>query len=291
MTHRTTDPTRPYRAEQPSSATRLADDPAAPRLWLLPEHAVPRFAAETGGLRLLTADERARHARLPTEGARRRYLGARLLSRHALSAATGLPPEQWRFRPGPFGRPEPQPAADGIRFNLAHTDGLIACVVTRGGTCGVDVERAPASPEAVAHLARRFAAPEQAELAALTEAERRARFSELWVLKEAYLKALGTGLTRPLSGFTFTGPRPRPYANPQPYARRPQPYTHPYPYPSAAPDDRVTVDDPELAPGECDRWRFDLLHPGPDHVLAVAAADGRPGAPHCTDLFDLPAGL
>ncbi|BBB00139.1 putative phosphopantetheinyl transferase PfaE [Actinacidiphila reveromycinica] len=318
MTPQTTRPTCPTRRPRPGAAPAPDADVPRIRLWLLPERAVPRFAAEVGGLRLLTAEERARHARLPTAGARRRYLGARLLSRHALSADTGLPPERWRFRRGPFGRPEPEPAADGVRFNLSHTDGLIACVVTRDRACGVDVERAPASPEAVGHLARRFSAAERAELAALEPAPRQARFSELWVLKESYLKALGTGLTRDLASFSFAGPHPgpgRPAARPDRTAGAdpaldpdPAGTADPDPDPVRTPDPardrgtalapvtvrpagRITVDDPERAPGECDRWRFDLLHPGPDHVLAVAAADGRPAALHCTVLPDLPAGL
>ncbi|WP_333767291.1 4'-phosphopantetheinyl transferase family protein [Streptomyces sp. IBSBF 2435] len=264
------------------ATTPEGPDPDPTRLWLLPEHAVARFAVEVGGLRLLTAEERARHARLPTAGARRRYLGARLLSRHALSADTGLPPGDWRFRRGVDGRPEPEPAAGGLRFNLSHTAGLIACVVTRNRACGVDVERTPAAPEAVGALGRRLAAAERAELAALGPAERRGRLSELWVLKEAYLKALGTGLTRDLAGFSFA---PSGAAGCTSSDHGPGDRT------TIRPAGRITVDDPEQAPGECDRWCFDLLHPGPDHVLAVAAVDGRPGALHCTDLSDLPAGL
>lgn len=104
-------------------------------LWLLPEHAVDRFATALGGTRLLTAPERAGLERRLTAGARRRYLGARLLCRYALSARTGRPPDRWRFRTGEFGRPEPEPE-EGVRFNLSHTEGLIACVVTQGAAAG-----------------------------------------------------------------------------------------------------------------------------------------------------------
>lgn len=227
-------------------------------LWLLPEHAVKRFAARLNGLRLLTAEERGRLDRLPTVGARRRYLGARLLCRYALSARTGRPLDGWRFRRGGYGRPEPEPAYDGVRFNLSHTDGLIACVVTQGRACGVDVERTPAS--AAGRLTRHFAAAEQAELAALAPGGRAARVSELWVLKEAYLKALGTGLHRSLAGFSF---------------------------PPRTPQGRIRVDDPERPPQASARWWFDLLHPGPGHILAVAAEDGHPGALRRIDLSDV----
>ncbi|MET9427802.1 MULTISPECIES: 4'-phosphopantetheinyl transferase superfamily protein [unclassified Streptomyces] len=228
-------------------------------LWLLPECAVGRFADELGGLRLLTEEERARLRRLRGDGVRRRYLGARLLSRYALSDRTGRPVGQWQFRQGPFGRPEPEPDCDGVRFNLSHTEGLITCLVTPGGRAGgVDVERTPASAEAVRHLERHFAPAERAELAALDPAARADRLSELWVLKEAYLKALGTGMTRALDGFSFT---------------------------ARGSGHRIAVNDPGQPPGADSRWWFDLLRPGPGHVLAIAAEGGSPITLHRTDLF------
>jgi 4'-phosphopantetheinyl transferase len=234
-------------------------DPDLTSLFLLPEGSIERFAARFGGLSLLTAEERARYRRLPAPGTRRRYLGARVLSRYALSARTGRPVDEWTFRTGRYGRPEARPEGDGMRFNLSHTKGLIVCAVTQGRSCGVDVERKQVSAEAVAHVSRHVAADERAQLAALPPAARSTRFSELWVLKEAYLKAMGTGLQRSLSGFCF---------------------------PIASASEAIRVQDSEH-PAASARWRFDLIHPGPQHVLAVAVEDGRGGSLRITDLSDL----
>ncbi|BBC32403.1 hypothetical protein SGFS_036970 [Streptomyces graminofaciens] len=228
-------------------------------LWLLPERAVDSFADALGGTRLLTAEEQVGLDRRLTLGARRRYLGARLLCRYALTARTGRPLDHWRFTTGGHGRPEPEPAHDGVRFNLSHSAGLIACVVTRGRGCGVDVESTPASAELTAHVARRLAPAERAELFDAAPGARGALASELWVLKEAYLKGLGTGLTRDLGSFAV--------------AHRA--------------GDRITVRDPLGPPGADARWWFDLLRPGPGHVLAVATEHGRPGGLRRTDLADL----
>lgn len=229
------------------------------RLWLLPERAVDSFASALGGTRLLSAEERAGLDRRLTPGARRRHLGARLLCRYALTARTGRPLDRWRFTAGAHGRPEPEPDHDGVRFNLSHCPGLIACVVTRGGGCGVDVETTPAAPELTAHLARRLAPAERAELAGAAPGARGALASELWVLKEAYLKGLGTGLTRDLGSFAVD--------------RRA--------------GGRIAVRDPQGPPGADARWRFDLIFPGPGHVVAVATEHGRPGGLRRTDLADL----
>lgn len=227
-------------------------------LWLLPEGAVDGFVERMGGERLLTEDERARMARMLTRGQRRQFLAGRLLCRHALSARTGHPPDGWRFPTTPYGRPEPRPARYGVRFSVSHTDGLVACAVTDGRACGVDVEHQPLSPEAAAHVAGFFAPVERAELAALPRAERVDRTRELWVLKEAYLKGLGTGMRRSLDGFSF--------------ARR-----------TAA---RITVHDPQQPRTSGHGWWFELLRPTPRHSLALAVEGGRPGVVRRVDLTD-----
>ncbi|MGI5375541.1 4'-phosphopantetheinyl transferase family protein [Streptomyces sp. CA-251387] len=231
-------------------------------LWLLPEQVVDGFVERLGGERLLTAEERARLDRMLTERQRRQFLAGRLLCRHALSARTGHPPDGWRFPTTPHGRPEPRPGRYGVRFSVSHTDGLVACAVTDGRACGVDVEHQPLSLESAAHVAAFFAPAERAELAALPRAERLDRTRELWVLKEAYLKGLGTGMRRNLDGFSF--------------ASR-----------TAA---RITVHDPQQPPATGSGWWFELLRPTSRHTLALAVRGGRPGEVRRFDLAD-PTGL
>ncbi|MEV5438967.1 4'-phosphopantetheinyl transferase superfamily protein [Streptomyces sp. NPDC052682] len=217
-------------------------------LWLLPEPAADAFTARLGGPALLSAEEQAEWARKRTGAARRRYLAARLLARHALTAASGWPLSAWRFRRTEHGRPEPEPGGHGLRFNLSHTDGLIACVVTgHGRACGVDVERSPAGPDAVTYLPPHFAAEERADLAAAGPDQRADRVAAYWVLKEAYAKALGTGLRSALSTYAFTG----------------------------LADGLIRLRDGGR-PASGGRWQFDLIRPGPGHVLAVAAEHAAP---------------
>jgi 4'-phosphopantetheinyl transferase len=220
-------------------------------LWLLPESAAEAFVARLGGGALLTDAERARCERPLAPPARLRRTAALLLARHALSARSGHAPGVWRFATTPDGRPEPvTPPGSGLRFNLSHTEGLIACVVTGGGrACGVDAEAAHASPDAVRHLPQHFAERERTELAELAavagERARAARVAAYWVLKEAYLKALGTGLRRELSSVAFAG------------------LTGP----------RITVRDARRPTGA---WQFDLIRPTRGHVVAVATEHTGP---------------
>ncbi|WP_105968934.1 4'-phosphopantetheinyl transferase family protein [Streptomyces geranii] len=229
-------------------------------LWLLPDSAADAFIARTGGPALLDPAERARCERVLAPRERRRRLAARLLARHALSSRTGRPLNSWRFHTTSDGRPEPEPSTDHrLRFNLSHTDGLTACVVTDGGrTCGVDAERSPAGADAVAHLPRFFADRERTELATVPDADRPGHIAAYWVLKEAYLKALGTGLRRDLSTIAFTG----------------------------LTGGHIRLYDTDQPQPADDRWQFDLIHPSPGHVVAVAAEGGAPGGLFTTTLGD-----
>jgi 4'-phosphopantetheinyl transferase len=98
------------------------------------------------------------------------------------------------LRIGPHGRPEL--AVAGPHFNLSHSDGLVVCVVSAQSPCGVDVQRQPVPDlaDSAGHLY--LSAAELDELATLPDRLRELRALQLWTLKEAYLKARGTGFSR-----------------------------------------------------------------------------------------------
>ena len=119
------------------------------------------------------------------------------------------------------GRPEilDRPAGvPDLRFNLSHTDGLIACAVTIGREVGVDVEHV--GRRLTHDIAGRFFAPrEVADLKSLPVAEQPRVFFDYWTLKEAYIKARGFGLALPLGDFAFR-PRAAGARRPSPSSRR-----------------------------------------------------------------------
>ncbi len=74
---------------------------------------------------------------------RRAFLLTRALVRTTLSRYAAVGPADWTFVANVHGRPEilDRPAGvPDLRFNMSHTDGLIACAVTIGREVGVDVE-------------------------------------------------------------------------------------------------------------------------------------------------------
>ncbi|MBO0826640.1 MAG: 4'-phosphopantetheinyl transferase superfamily protein [Streptosporangiales bacterium] len=156
--------------------------------------------------RVLSADERDRLPAFRVEADRLGYLAAHGLVRHALSArAPSVAPGAWTFRTGPRGRPEvDEPEAHrGLRFNLSHTHGTVACVVTDGIPCGIDVERSDAAADVDLLAGGVLSAAERGRLDGLAGAARRAEFFRYWTLKEAYAKARGDGVVLPLSACEF----------------------------------------------------------------------------------------
>jgi 4'-phosphopantetheinyl transferase len=163
-------------------------------VWLARPDPVRYGAAQ---LALLDATEQDRYRRLRYPDDRRLFLTAHVLVRRALSLYTVVDPAAWRFASHAHGRPElAAPALPvNLRFNLSHTAGLAACVVSVDEACGVDVERVTARRNLPGIAARVFAPPERRDLEARGDGRDYVdRFYTYWTLREAWSKALGTGL-------------------------------------------------------------------------------------------------
>ncbi|MCH5209275.1 MAG: 4'-phosphopantetheinyl transferase superfamily protein [Oscillospiraceae bacterium] len=94
----------------------------------------------------------------------------------------------------------------GVYFNISHADGISAVVVSEN-ECGIDCE--PVRKYNPKVVRRVCSEAEQAMLRAASESERDRLFFRLWTLKEAYVKALGKGLSFPMrkAVFLFDGDR------------------------------------------------------------------------------------
>jgi 4'-phosphopantetheinyl transferase len=185
------------------------DSTTALRLWLV-------TAGERDTLQdapsVLDTDEKRRAPACHRAGDRRRYMSAHTFLRQVLGACLGVTPrevllirERCPMCGGPHGRPV---VANGaVHFSLGYSGEL--CLVAVANTpVGVDMERIP-PPELAARLGSELHPREALELLALPAQSRPLAFARAWVRKEAYLKGLGTGLTRGLSvDHVGTGPVP-----------------------------------------------------------------------------------
>ncbi|MCL2669677.1 MAG: 4'-phosphopantetheinyl transferase superfamily protein [Syntrophaceae bacterium] len=174
-------------------------------LWVATTDSWADPAAESEALAVLGPEERTRweRRRLPEE--RRLFAVSHWLVRQTLSRYGGRPPEAWRFTVNDHGKPRIDPALahPELTFSLAHTRGLAVCAVAWGHELGVDVERTDRVADAPKLVNRFFAATEARSLKMLSRKTLQERFFLYWTLKEATLKALGTGLSLPLDRIAF----------------------------------------------------------------------------------------
>jgi 4'-phosphopantetheinyl transferase len=188
-----------------------AQAPPGLSLWLL--NVVEETDAATAlAPRLLDEAEQKRAAAFYRDKDSRSYTSAHVALRLLLGERLQMPPEAVRFVREtcptcgePHGRPAV--AGGGLHFSLSHS-GALALIGTAPVTVGVDVEETPTLKVAT-DTARMLHADETAELDALAGDARAEGFGRVWTRKEAYLKALGTGLSRsPALDYMGTGPVP-----------------------------------------------------------------------------------
>ena len=153
---------------------------------------------------VLSADEWARADRFLFEKHRAHFVAARGCLRAILAKYMECKPGELAFFYGEHGKPALASPWDKsqLRFNLSHSAGLALIAVSRCCEIGVDVEHLSRNIDQMKDIARRFFAPGEYErLCALPQEEQRRAFFHCWTRKEAYLKAVGTGLAQSLKNF------------------------------------------------------------------------------------------
>lgn len=183
-----------------------------------------------------------RYERYRHDADRHMFLLGRVMARSMVSAAAGWTPTAWQWQEGPHGRPEIAAPPTDLRFNLAHSAGIVVCALANGHDVGIDLEdleRPPIDPD----LVRRYCAPAEADdIEAQGPDGWRDRFLHYWTLKEAYLKARGLGISVHLADICFT-----------------------------LDGDRARIAFLGSLAGSDDQWTFRIGRLTPRHLMAVAA--------------------
>jgi 4'-phosphopantetheinyl transferase len=140
----------------------------------------------------LNAAELAKVARLVSPQGRARQVAIRGCLRSILSRYLDIDPAQVEFEFGDYGKPfVPQ---SQLEFNLSHAHNLGVCAVCLSSPVGIDIEYVrPIEAEQL--VDRFFSDIEKVSFQRLPESERLSGFFSAWTQKEAYLKAIGTGLS------------------------------------------------------------------------------------------------
>ena len=150
---------------------------------------------------VLSGDElqRSRRFRFPVDC--RRFVMARANLRWILASYLQVAAQTLVFDYSEYGKPTLSGPQSEMRFNISRSGerALIAC--TQGREVGVDVEKERQDIE-IDDLAKRFfTTSENANLQAFPLPDRYQAFLRFWTCKEAFVKAVGRGLSLGLDKF------------------------------------------------------------------------------------------
>lgn len=163
----------------------------------------PDERREADALTSLDRDELDRWHRYRHPRPRRQFVLCRAVLRKVLCERLRCANEDLRFVALEHGKPGAVVRDEQVRasFNVSHggNHGLVA--VAPCGRLGVDVEERTRRHDPDGHIRKVFAPHEREALAAARGACKTRMFFRLWTLKEAVIKALGTGFSLDTSTF------------------------------------------------------------------------------------------
>ena len=147
--------------------------------------------------RSLSVDERARAQQLRTAELRDRYVADHGWRRRLLADRLGCAPAEVAYTVSAHGKDEP--AGGRPRFSASRSGGAALYAVSDEADLGVDVEEIDDGADLAAVVRRLFSPAERAAWESTPPAARLAAGYACWTRKEAYVKAVGTGLVFPLT--------------------------------------------------------------------------------------------
>ncbi|MFW8565891.1 4'-phosphopantetheinyl transferase family protein [Orrella sp. 11846] len=160
-------------------------------------------------LRYLDREERVRWESLSNELLRHRYLISHSLIRTTLTHYAQqhlnlvIDPQSIQLAKQPKGKPIiAAPAAlQSVSFSLTHTHDLAAVAVSASGPVGLDAEWLHRQGPSIAVAKRFFTLQEYEDIRSAPQAQQHQRLLTYWTLKEAYVKAVGTGISSSFKKF------------------------------------------------------------------------------------------
>ena len=175
------------------------------QFWHAKSSTHDRGSLEKRCLAWLSEDEKSRMQAFKVISSQNQYLVGKGMARWLLSSDKSRLNELV-FEIEAHGKPfVSNPESSRKPFNLSHTDGLVGCLIGCQSHLQVGVDVEGLDRRTSTELANRyFAAPEIAHLERVQDpVAKKKLFLKIWTLKEAFIKAIGTGLRTPLSDFAF----------------------------------------------------------------------------------------
>ncbi len=169
----------------------------AVQVWCVPllvsEELVAKYA------QCLAEDEQHRAARFRFEADRRKFVVARGAMRHLLSERLGCRAIALTFDYGKHGKPKTTVSSTkgrNFHFNLSHSGEMALCALGGDRTVGIDIEKVRPIQRLESIMERCLVETEKAKVISQPVDQQAHDFLQYWTCKEAYLKAIGVGLSQ-----------------------------------------------------------------------------------------------
>jgi 4'-phosphopantetheinyl transferase len=140
-----------------------------------------------------------------------RFVFAHAVLRDVLSRYLARPPGDIQFGKNSFGKPFLDQTNGGrmLEFNLSHAGGLVLVGVCESGRVGIDVEEIRPMDDLSSIAESHYTPQECAFIFGQAQEDQLRAFLRCWTRKEAYVKALGKGLSIRLNSLeTHIQPEP-----------------------------------------------------------------------------------
>jgi 4'-phosphopantetheinyl transferase len=152
---------------------------------------------------VLSEDEKQRAARFHFDKDRNHFVVARGILRQLLSRYIDVEPQKIIFSYSEHGKPFVDQQYN-LQFNVSHSHGIALYAFTREPSVGIDIEYKDRQCDIDSIVERYFSSNEVHIIKNLTGTEKVQAFFNGWARKEAFLKALGQGLSYPLANVEVT---------------------------------------------------------------------------------------
>ncbi|MBU0946671.1 MAG: 4'-phosphopantetheinyl transferase superfamily protein [Proteobacteria bacterium] len=154
----------------------------------------------------LSADEMKRAERFRFDSDRNKFVRTRTTLRGLLSRYTGVAAKELTFSYNEYGKPYLRTPGKNkaLFFNVSHSRDIALFAFSRNCELGIDIEYMRDDVQCLKLGQRFFAEQEYQALAKLSGNALIRGFYRCWTRKEAFVKAVGAGLSFPLDSFAVT---------------------------------------------------------------------------------------
>lgn len=132
------------------------------------------------------------------------FLMYRCALRHILAAYYRIAPQNLVISYNRYGKPYLSDNRLNLEFNLSHSSDMAILAITQKNAIGVDIEQIKPFDNVENLVNRYFSMAEQKLFHLIPSKKKLESFYEIWTRKEAYIKAIGKGLSFPLDHITVS---------------------------------------------------------------------------------------